>query len=131
MTRNDPSADGMNLTIHRGTTSVWNRRGWNGTAERLAVTRWLAGSGGAALVIQGVRQQTRTGGLLAGIGGSLAWWALRGEGDLSKARHWFRRVVEPWFRLEDPVQQAGTESFPASDAPSWTPTAGTGVRRGA
>src|SRR5213596_923127 len=70
MTRNDPSADGMNLTVHRGTTSVWNRRGWNGTAERLAVTRWLAGIGGAALVIQGVRQQTRTGGLvgLAGRG---------------------------------------------------------------
>jgi hypothetical protein len=69
--------------------------------------------------------------MLAGIGGGLAWWALRGEGDLSKARQWFRHVVEPWFRPEDLVQQAGTESFPASDAPSWTPTVGTGVRRGA
>ena len=98
MTRNDPPADRMNLATHRGTTSVWNRRGWNGTADRLAVTRWLAGIGGAALVIQGVRQQTRTGGLLAGIGGGLAWWALRGPGDLSKARPLVqacRRTVVP------------------------------------
>ena len=33
-----------------------------------------------------MRQRTVTGGLLAGLGGSLAWWALTGEGDLSEAR---------------------------------------------
>jgi hypothetical protein len=130
MTGNAPSANGMNLTTHRATASVWNRRGWNGTPEQLAATRWLIGIGGAALVIQGARQRTRTGVMLVGLGGGLAWWALTGEGALSQARQWFTRVLERWFRPEDRVQQASTESFPASDAPSWTSTVGTGVRRG-
>jgi hypothetical protein len=131
MTKNDPSADGMNLTTHHGTASAWNRRGWHGTPEQLAATRWLVGIGGAALAIQGVRQRTRTGGMLVGLGGGLAWWALTGEGDLSEARQWFTRALQPWFRPEDHVQRASTESFPASDAPSRTPTVGTGVRRDA
>ena len=120
----------INLTTHRLTASVWNRRGWNGTPEQLSATRWLVGIGGAALAIQGVRQRTRTGGMLAGLGGGVAWCALTGEGDLSEARHWFTRALQPRFRPVDHVHRASTESFPASDAPSWTSTVGTGVRRG-
>ena len=71
----------LNLSTHRASASVWDRRGWDGTRERMAMTRWLLGAGGAALALQGLRQKSAVGGLLAGIGGSLAWLALSGEGD--------------------------------------------------
>lgn len=124
----------LNLTTHRAPVSVWNRRGWDGTRERLALTRWLIGGAGSALAIQGLRQRNITGSLLAGVGAGLAWWALTGEDDLSHARRWFTHVVERagWRRAdEDVVHDASEDSFPASDAPSFTPTLGTGVRRDA
>ena len=95
------------------------------------MTRWLVGVGGAALAIQGIRQRSAAGSMLAGIGGSLAWWAMTGQGDLSDARRWFASVLERvgWQR-EDLVHDASADSFPASDAPSFTPTTGTGVRHG-
>ena len=125
-----PQADGLNLTTHRAAANVWNRNGWNGTPEQLTWSRWLVGIGGIAMAAHGLRQRTRTGGLFVGLGGGLAWWALTGAGNLSDARQWVARVLEPWLTREDLVQQASTQSFPASDAPSWTPTVGTGVRRG-
>jgi hypothetical protein len=119
---------GLNLTTHRATESVWERSGWDGTREQLAMTRWLLGIGGGALALQGLRQRSITGSLLAGIGGSLAWWALTGEGDLSEARRWFGHAIErAGWRNEDRVHDESAESFPASDAPSWTPTVGTGL----
>jgi hypothetical protein len=129
MTTDKRRGDGLNLTTHRASASVWERRGWNGTRARLTVTRWLVGIVGTALAVQGVRKRKGIGGLLAGLGAGLACWALAGEDDLFQARRWSGRVLEPWFRRDDLVQQASTESFPASDAPSWTSTVGTGVRR--
>lgn len=119
---------GLNLTTHRAPESVWERSGWDGTRQQLAMTRWLVGIGGAALALQGLRQRTIAGSVLAGLGGGLAWWALAGEGDLSEARRWFGEALDRAVRRsEDRVHDESAESFPASDAPSWTPTVGTGL----
>jgi hypothetical protein len=119
---------GLNLTTHRAAGSVWERRGWDGTREQLAMTRWLVGIGGGALAVQGLRQRSVAGSLLAGVGSGLAWWALTGEGDLSEARRWFGSALErAGWTSDDRVHYESAESFPASDAPSWTPTVGTGL----
>jgi hypothetical protein len=119
---------GLNLTTHRAQASVWDRRGWDGTREQLAMTRWLLGIGGGALAVQGLRQRSVAGSILAGLGGGLAWWALSGEGDLPDARRFIGHLIErAGWRTEDQVHDASADSFPASDAPAWTPTVGTGL----
>jgi hypothetical protein len=118
----------LNLTTHRAPASVWDRRGWDGTRQQLAMTRWLLGIGGGALALQGLRQRSVSGSILAGLGGSLAWWAFTGEGDLSDARRFIGQLIErAGWRTEDQVHDASADSFPASDAPAWTPTVGTGL----
>src|SRR5438105_4847189 len=88
------SENELNLTTHRAPVSVWDRRGWDGTREQLTLMRWLVGIGGGALAIQGARQRSVAGSILAGLGGTLAWWALTGEGDLSEARRWVAHALE-------------------------------------
>jgi hypothetical protein len=119
---------GPNLTTHRAAESIWNRSGWDGTPDQLTATRWLLAVGGGALALQGLRQRSIPGSLLAGVGGSLAWWALKGDGSLADVRCWLNGLADRiGWRAEDRVHDESAESFPASDAPSWTPTVGAGL----
>src|SRR4029079_13541175 len=92
MAKSNESID-VNLQTHRAPESVWDRRGWDGSREEIAMTRLLLGVGGAALAVQGIRVAAGTCGALAGMGATRVWWALTGEGYLSQARDWFTRVV--------------------------------------
>jgi len=124
------SASGLNLSVHRNPVSVWDRPGWNGARERITIVRWLLGVGGSALALQGIRRRSIGGALLASAGGSLAWWAFAHEGDFDGTRQRLLQLLERggWRRRADRVHDESEQSFPASDAPSWTPTVGTGIR---
>ncbi len=105
-----------NLAPERG-PNVWARHDWNAAAAK---NRWLTGIGGAAIAAAGAA--------LAAVGGSMIYRATRtpAPGGVEPAN--LDALPLQANRLEDVVARESAQSFPASDAPSWTTTGATGVR---
>ena len=110
----------LNLVQHRGEPTIWDHQATHLSCD---TERWVAGVAASALLAYGFKQRSRAGLLLALAGTGLAWWAATTP-DTRRIRRARLRATLPRREREDIIGATGEESFPASDAPSWTPTTG-------